>query len=206
MNGYNKRSMRMLLPSVALLLLAACSTPEVSKAPVKAPEPVTGRKAFYQVYSAARMWAPDVQPLRAESMPVEGITPKDGRFGAWRFTFTSQAKGKMKIFTYSVVDVGESLHQGVFSLGDAAWSGPSPTAMPFYVQAFRIDSDEALKLAKEKSADYLKKNPNRPVFFQLEFTRLHPEAAWRVLWGDSVAMSDHSIYVSASTGQYLGKG
>ena len=40
---------------------------------------------------------------------------------------------------------------------------------------------------------------------KLEFTRLYPEAAWRVLWGESVAMSDRSIYVSAGSGRYLGK-
>ncbi|MBY0503090.1 MAG: hypothetical protein K2X03_04225 [Bryobacteraceae bacterium] len=201
--------MRFLPPLVALLLLAACSSPEAAKqsapAPAKPAEPVTGRKAFYQVYGPARMWSADVMPLRAESMPVEGITPKDGKFGAWRFTFVSQAKGKMKVFTYSVIEASASLHEGVFSLGDAAWSGPSPIAQPFYVQAFKIDSDEAVKLAESKSVEYLKKNPTKPMFLQLEFTKLYPETAWRVLWGDSVSMSDHSIYVSASSGQYLGK-
>ena len=198
--------MRTLLPIAALLALVACSSPETAtKTPPKAAEPVTARKAFYQVYSAARMWAPDVMPLRAESMPVEGITPKDGKFGAWRFTFVSQAKGKMKVFTYAVIEASASLHEGIFSPGDGPWSGPSPIAQPFYVQAFKIDSDEALKMAKEKSVEYLKKNADRPVFMQMEFTKLYPEAAWRVLWGDSVSMSDHSIYVSASTGIYLGK-
>ncbi len=201
--------MRYLSGSLALLFLASCSTapPEAGKPPVtaKIPEPVTARKAFYQVYSAARMWSPDVMPLRVESMPVEGITPKDGKFGAWRVTFASQTKGKIKVFTYAVIEASASLHEGVFSIGEDRWSGPKPIEQPFYIQAFRIDSDAALKTAQEKSVDYLKKNPNRPVFMQLEFTRLYPETAWRVLWGDSVSTSDHSIYVSATSGLYLGK-
>jgi len=200
--------MRILLPTATLILLIGCSSaPEAAKQPVppKVVEPVTARKAFYLVYGAARMWAPDVMPLRVESMPVEGFTPKDGKFAAWRMTFVSQTKGKMKVFTYSIVEASASLHEGVFSQGEAAWSGPKPIEQPFYVQAFKIDSDAAWKTAHDKSADYVKKNPSRPIFMQLEFTRLYPEAAWRVLWGDSVAMSDHSIYISASSGSYLGK-
>lgn len=200
--------MRRLLAFAALLLLASCSSPEAAK-PIAAkaiPEPVTARKAFYRIYGAARMWAPDVMPLRVESMPVEGITPKDGKFGAWRVTFVSQTKGKLKVFTYAVVEASASLHEGVFSIGEDRWSGPKPIEQPFYVQAFQIDSDAALKTAQLKSAQYLKLNPNKPVFMQLEFTRLYSEAAWRVLWGDSVSTSDHSIYVSATTGLYMGKG
>ncbi len=198
----------MRLPLVStLVLLASCSAPEAAKqtTPPAIPEPVTARKAFYRIYSAARMWAPDVMPLRVESMPVEGITPKDGKFGAWRVTFVSQAKGKIKVFTYAVIEASASLHEGVFSVGEDRWSGPKPIEQPFYVQAFQIDSDAALKTAQEKSSDYLKKNPNRPVFMQLEFTRLYPEAAWRILWGESVSTSDRSIYVSATTGLYMGK-
>ena len=201
--------MRILFATLALFALGSCSTapPEAKKPPVVAaiPEPVTALKAFYRVYSAARMWSPDVMPLRVESMPVEGITPKDGKFGAWRVTFSSLAKGKIKVFTYAVVEASATLHEGVFSVGEDRWSGPTLIEQPFYVQAFKIDSDAALKIAQEQSAEYLKKNPKRPVFMRLEFTRLYPEAAWRVLWGESLAMSDHSIYVSAGSGRYLGK-
>jgi hypothetical protein len=199
--------MRILLVPAALLALVSCSSaPTVAekKAPAapKVVEPISARKAFYQVFSAARMWSADVKPLRMESMPVEGITPKDGKFGAWRITFVSQAKGKMKVFTYSVIEASATLHEGVFPVGEDRLTG---SEQPFYVQAFKIDSDEAVKVAEEKSVDYLKKNPGKPMFMQLEFTRLYPETAWRVLWGDSVSMSDRSIYVSASTGLYLGK-
>lgn len=199
--------MRLPLVIVGLFLLAGCSSPEASKqstAPA-IPEPVTARKAFYRIYGAARMWAPDVMPLRVESMPVEGITPKDGKFGAWRVTFGSQAKGKLKVFTYAVIEASASLHEGVFSVGEDRWSGPKAIEQPFYVQAFQIDSDAALKTAQAKSSEYLKMHPNRPVFMRLEFTNLYPEAAWRVLWGESVSTSDHSIYVSATTGAYMGK-
>ena len=201
--------MRLLFATLALFALGSCSSapPEAKKTTVATaiPEPVTALKAFYRVYSAARMWSPDVMPLRMESMPVEGITAKDGKFGAWRVTFSSMAKGKIKVFTYAVVEASATLHEGVFSVGEDRWSGPTLIEQPFYVQAFKIDSDAALKIAQEKSAEYVRNNPNRPVFMRLEFTKLYPEAAWRVLWGESLAMSDHSIYVSAGNGRYLGK-
>ena len=201
--------MRILFASLALFVLVSCATapPEARKQPAAPaiPEPVTARKAFYRTYSAARMWSPDAMPLRVESMPVEGITPKDGKFGAWRVTFSSVAKGKIKVFTYAVVEASATLHEGVFNVGEDRWGGPTVIEQPFYIQAFKTDSDAALKIAEENSVEYLKKNPNRPVFMKLEFTRLYPEAAWRVLWGESVAMSDRSIYVSAGSGRYLGK-
>ncbi len=198
--------MKRILPvTAALLILAACSSapPEAAKKPEpKVVEPVSARKAFYLIYPAARIWAPDVQPARVESMPVDGITPKDGKYGAWRVTFVSQTKGKAKVFTYSVIEASASLHEGVFAVGEEGFSG---NPRPFYVQAFKIDSDAALKTAEGKSVEYLKKNPTKPVFMQLEFTKLYPETAWRVLWGDSVSTSDHSIYVSSATSEYLGK-
>ena len=202
--------MRLLLSSAALLFLAGCSTAPTEQtrkepAPKKEVEPVTGRKAFYMAYTKARMWSPDVVPLRVESLFVDSIPAKDGKYPAWRMTFASQSKGKIKVFTYSVIEASASLHEGVFNMGESAWSGPKPIEMPFYIQAFKIDSDEAMKVAVEKSAEYLKKNPNKPVFMQLEYTKLYPEAAWRVIWGDSVSTSDHSIYVSAISGNYLGK-
>ena len=42
-----------------------------------------------------------------------------------------------------------------------------------------------------------------PVTFLLEFTKRFPNPAWRVIWGESVGTSDFSIFVDATTGEYL---
>ena len=69
--------------------------------------------------------------------------------------------------------------------------------------AIRVDSDEAYKTAAAKSADYIKKNPNKPVMFLMELTKRFPDVTWRVIWGASVGTSDYSVFVDGTTGQFL---
>jgi hypothetical protein len=66
-----------------------------------------------------------------------------------------------------------------------------------------VDSDEAYKTAAEKSADYLKKNPGKPVMFLMEQTKRFGDVTWRVIWGDSVSTSDYSVFVDGTTGKLL---
>jgi hypothetical protein len=37
----------------------------------------------------------------------------------------------------------------------------------------------------------------------MEQTKRFPDVTWRVIWGESVGTSDYSVYVDATTGQYL---
>ena len=50
----------------------------------------------------------------------------------------------------------------------------------------------------------MKKHPDMPISFVLEKTRRHQGVVWRVIWGESVSKSDYSVFVDASTGDYLG--
>ena len=36
-----------------------------------------------------------------------------------------------------------------------------------------------------------------------KFTPRFPDTTWRVVWGESVGTSDYSVFVDASTGQFL---
>jgi hypothetical protein len=49
----------------------------------------------------------------------------------------------------------------------------------------------------------VKKNPDKPMFYLLEQTPRYPDLAWRIVWGDSVSSSNYSVYVDATTGEYL---
>jgi hypothetical protein len=49
----------------------------------------------------------------------------------------------------------------------------------------------------------VKKNPDKPILFILEKTRRFPDLTWRIVWGESVGLSDFSVFVDASTGKYL---
>jgi hypothetical protein len=195
---------QLLLP--ILVLLSACSdAPKAEKAkqPEKPPEPVTGRQAFQKMYPAARNWVIDASPLRLRIVRLSA-KPEKGKADAWEAVFVSQSLGKSKTFTYSIVEAEGNLHQGVFAGLEEGYS-PQGAASPFPIAAIKIDSDQAYDAAAEKSADYIKKNPDKPISYLLEHTRRFPDLTWRVIWGESVSTSDYSIFVDATTGTFLEK-
>ena len=52
-------------------------------------------------------------------------------------------------------------------------------------------------------AEFLKANPDKNVSFLLEKNNKFPDLTWRVIWGDSVSTSNYSVFVDATTGEYL---
>lgn len=195
--------LQLLLP--VLLLLSGCSdAPKTEKAKEseKPLEPVTGRQAFQKMYPQARTWVIDASPLRLRSIRLSA-KPQKGKADAWEAVFVSQSLAKSKTFTYSIVEAEGNLHQGVFAGLEESYSGSSGPSFPFPIAAIKIDSDQAYDVAAEKSADYMKKNPDKPMMYLLEQTRRFPDLNWRVIWGESVSSSDYSVFVDASTGKYL---
>jgi len=188
------------------VLLAACSdAPKTEKAkePEKPPEQLTGRQAFQKMYPPARSWDLNATPLRLRSVRLSA-KPEKGKADAWEALFVSQGNGRAKPFTYSIIEAEGNLHQGVFAGLEESYSAQGP-AVPFAVAAIKIDSDQAYDAAAEKSADYIKKYPDKPITYLLEQPRRFANVAWRVIWGESVSSSDYSVYVDASTGKYLEK-
>lgn len=192
---------------VFVLVLAACSEAPREAAgrdPETPPEPVTGQKVFFQMYGAARTWASDVQGLRLESISLPKVSSGAGRYPAWRARFVSPARRRSKYFTYSVIEAYGNLHKGIFEGPEEGWSRDG-RAQPWVIAALKVDSDAAYKTALSNSAEYAKKNPGKRVTMVLELTKRHPSLAWRVIWGDSVSTSDYSVFVNASTGDFMGK-
>jgi hypothetical protein len=192
-----------LLP-LALFLSACSDAPKTveQKQPPKPPELLTGRQAFQRMYPQARGWAPDAQPLEIRSMNLAEMKADPGKAGAWQVIFVSPSLGKAKPYTYSAVEGEGSLHEGVFGGPAEDYSGRTGS-FPFQIAAIKVDSDEAYKTAAEKSEDYLKKNPDKPVMFLMELNKKFPDVTWRVIWGDSVGTSDYSVFVDGTTGKYL---
>jgi len=197
---------RILFSSISLLMLIACSEApkqaEKKKEPEKPAEPVSGRTAFYKMYSPARTWATDLQPMRLRSIDIPEVKSHDGKYGAWEAVFVSPAKGLRRSWTYSVVEAGGNLHIGVFN-GPEETYVPNSQVKPFLVAALKSDSDDAYKVAVAKSKEYIEKNPTMPVSIQLELTPRFQDLAWRVIWGESVSNSNYSIFVDATTASYL---
>jgi hypothetical protein len=188
-----------------LMLLAACSEapkPAAKKAEAP-PEPVTGQSALYKMYQVARSWAPDLQVLKMNTVPVAGVPAEPGKAGAWQATFVSASKGRARSYTYSAVEGEGNLHKGVFAGLDESWAGPRGVIKPFTIQAVKIDTDAAYKTAlANKGAEYDKKNPGKPITFMLEKNDKFPDPSWRVVWGESIGTSNFSVYVDTATGDF----
>src|SRR5205809_2011767 len=190
------------------LIFTSCSEPSQTgkdqpKVPTVPPAPVTGRFAFQRMYIQARTWAPDVQPLRLSSFNLKQVASAAGKCGAWQAIFVSPQKSKARTYTFSVTESAGDVHEGVFAGREESWSGPRGQERPFFLQALKVDSDEAFAAAAQKSSDYIKKNADMAVFFLLELTPRFPNPTWRVIWGETIATSNYSVFVDASTGQYL---
>ncbi len=197
---------RLFAPVLILLTLAACSespkpAAEMKKEPAKLAEPATGRHAFHQMYAVARGWAPDIQGLQLKSIQLPDVKAEPGKAGAWQATFVSTSRGRARTYTWSAVEAPGNLHKGVFA-------GPEETytqrgqIKPFLIAALKTDSDEVYQAALKKSAEYVKKNPDMQINFQLELTARFPNPSWRVIWGESISRSNYSILIDASTGDY----
>lgn len=201
-----------LCPAIALFaILTACSeTPSTTtekKEPEKV-EPITGQTAIFRMYQMARTWAPDAQVMKMQSMHLSEV--KEGAPGtapAWEATFVSEAKGKARGYTYSIVEGEGNLRKGAFAGPEEGWSGNRGVNSSFLMAAVKVDTDAAYKTAIEtaqsKAADFDKKNPGKPITILLERTNKHPDPAWRILWGESVGTSNFSVLIDASTGAYL---
>jgi hypothetical protein len=185
--------------------MSACSdTPKAAeeKQPPKPPEALTGRQAFQRVYPQARGWAPDAQPLQISSLNLAQVKAGPGKAGVWQAIFVSPSRGKAKTYTYSAVEGDGNLHEGVFGGQEESYT-PRGDSAPFEISSIKVDSDEAYATAVKESADYIKKNPDKPVIFLMELGRRFPDVTWRVIWGASVGTSDYSVFVDGSTGKYL---
>lgn len=156
------------------------------------------------MYTTARTWAPDVQAFTLRNVPLQGVTPQPGKFGAWEAIFVSQSKGQSRTYTYSVIEAG-GLQKDVFPQVAEAWSGPGGQQKLWPIAAFKVDSDKAYEEALAQSKEYVAKNKDKAVNFLLEMTSRNPDLTWRVYWGDTIATSSYSVVVDASTGKYLEK-
>jgi hypothetical protein len=188
-----------------LFVLASCSDPpKAAKEPEKPAEPIGAQSAFHQVFLQARTWAPDLLVWRVRDIPMSSVKPDGGKRPAWEVTVVSPSKGKSRTYTYSVVEEG-NIHKGVFAGLEEEYRGPQAQNVAWPVQAFKVDSTKAYEVALSRSADFVKEHPDIPTLMIMEQTSRHPYLTWRVVWGTSVATSGYSVYVGATTGEFVEK-
>jgi hypothetical protein len=174
----------------------------VEKEPEKPAEPVGGRYAFHQTFITARTWATDLELLRVRNLPLGNLPSAPGKAAIWEVTFVSPGKQRSRAYTYSVVEQ-ENIHKGVFGGLEESYTGPKGQASAFPTAALKIDTPAAWEAAAGKSKEYIQKNPDSVITYVLEKTPRHPNPTWRVIWGTSAATAGYSVYVDATTGEFL---
>ena len=184
---------------VGAILTCSCGGgPQAEKKSEPPPEAVSGRTALYRMFTMARgSWSKDALVEKMTSMRVSGAPDTaPGLSYAWEAVFT--ANGGARSYTYSEIEQLPDLHKGAFAGPSEAVSGT-----PFYIDGAKIDSNDAYQTAIKKEAKEAAKNQGKPVTFLLEMNRKYGEPVWRIVWGDSLSTATFSVFVGASTGQYL---
>jgi hypothetical protein len=205
-----KTSRSLPVAALAALLLAGCSSstnnssssqpPAAATPPVAAPEIVTGKTAFWEMYKTAHAWASDAQPIRLTMKDVPGYKNEEGKAGMWEATFGSASLGSYRTFTYSIADVPPGISKGVAAGMAMPWAGATRDAMPIDTSQLTADSDAAYTAAAAEAADTLKKQPKLVVTdFELGDTYKFQSPVWYIVWGTKKA--GYAAIVDASTGK-----
>ncbi len=200
----DKNLLKAFAAAAAALALAACSqapppdsakTEEPKKeAPAKV-EPVPAKTAFAAIYaSAARNWTTDLVPLSLATEELTGYKNEGGKAAVWKAVLGSTSQRAARTFTYSIASVG-AYTKGVSAAPPQAWGGQD---LPFSQADFQTDSDDAVKVASEKAADWLKTNPDKKLTLVLGAAKQFPAPVWKVQWGTD--KGGYLVYVNATTG------
>jgi len=186
---------------LALCLLAGCSPPPpVEKKTEPPPEPLTGLSSLFHMYQKARAsWALDAQVVKMSSVRFEGLpSAPPGTAAVWEATFYSPSLGRARSYTDSIVEQLPDLHKDVFAGPLESFSGDS-----FPIAAVKKDTESAYKTALAKAGKAAEPYAGKPILILLEKNAKFSDPVWRIVWGESVSTASLSIFIDASTGEYL---
>jgi hypothetical protein len=191
-----------------VVLLAGCSKPP--KPPVvdlppritvaePSGGPVTAKTAFAPLVKYATGWSGDVETLKLSPRDIPGFQIAEGKAAVWDATFASPSKHESRVYSYSVATVEPDIFKGIEALPAEPWDGTGSDAMPIDTSLFTVDSDTAYKAAAADAAEWLARNPKRPLtVLDLSSTGESHAPVWYVAWGDK--KNGYTVAVNASTG------
>jgi hypothetical protein len=191
------------------VVLAGCSKSDSSAPPVPAatqpaaaPEVITAKTAFWEMYKTAHAWSSDAEPIRITAKEVPGYKNANGKAGMWEAVFGSPSRGSYRTFTYAIADAPPHISKGVAAGLALPWGGATRDAMPIDTSMFTIDSDAAYAAAAADASAVLKKTPNLQVTdFEIGDTYKFQTPVWYIVWGTKSA--GYAAIVDASTGKVL---
>lgn len=198
---------------VTALMLLACgssaptpSSTQPSVAVKKEPALYTGKSCLSQMAGAAARWQPDALPVHMESTLNAESNGQDGKSSVWRAMFASASGRTNRTFSCSGSRLKESPPIGVTGSAEIA-SAPGIASSMFQPFLLTIDSDRVFAIAKEHGGDaLLKKDPQQPVFYTLDWDGKNKQLVWVVMFGTSAADSKGFAVIEASTGKFLRAG
>jgi len=201
---------------LAAILSACSSSPSGSTAPAEKPAPKptdteTGRVILQRLYTTSRGWAPDTQPINIQSQNYKnaGGNPNaplghDGKSAVWRGLFGSRARQLMKTYMWSGLTGPDAPTLGISPGSEDSFSPNNTSTAPFDLVYLKIDSDQALETAqKHGGAALLKKDPDLPVNFMLNWEPRRQLLLWHVNYGKNSNEPDLSVVVNATTNEFV---
>jgi hypothetical protein len=168
-------------------------------------EPVlfTGRNCLSQIANAAARWQPDAMPVHLESSVNAESSGQNGKATVWRATFASPTRGVWRSFTCSGSRLNDEAPIGVTGSLELPSSADTSRAM-FQSLLLMVDSDKAFATAQENGgAGILKKNPQQPVLYALDWDAKNKELVWAVMYGSSRSDSKGIGVIDATSGKFL---
>jgi hypothetical protein len=198
------------LIALATALLAGCAsstsspsaTTETAPAAKAAPQVITAKTAFWEMYKTAHAWSSDAEPIRITAREIPGYKNEGGKAGMWEAVFGSPSLGSYRTFTYAIVDAPPSISKGVAAGLAIPWKGATRDAMPIETSMFNIDSDAAYTAAAADAATWMKNNPGKEISdFEIGDTYKFSTPVWYVMWGAKSA--GYATIVDASSGKVL---
>jgi len=201
---------RLSVTACAALLVAGCSQSSNNATPAEkpaaqtaaAPEIISAKTAFWEMYKSAHAWASDIELIRVTAKEVPGFKNAEGKAGMWEAVFGSPSLGSYRTFTYAIVDAPPTVSKGVAAGLAMPWKGPTRDAMPVDITMFNVDSDAAYTAAAADAATWLKGNPGKELSdFELGDTYKFDAPVWYVMWGSKAA--GYASIVDANSGKVL---
>jgi uncharacterized protein YceK len=198
--------------AITVSFLSGCSSTSTSSSPAPqpagtteaaaAPQIVTGKTAFWEMYKTAHAWASDAQPMRLTMKELPGYKNEAGKAGMWEATFGSSSLRSYRTFTYAIAAAPPNIYKGVDSGMALPWGGPTRDAMPIDTSMFTIDSDAAYTAAAAEAAPVLKTKPDLQVTdLEVGATSKFSTPVWYILWGSKKA--GFAAVVDGSSGKVM---
>ncbi len=196
-----------------LATLFGCSTPTETPPEKTSITPVskgltlyTAKGCFSSMLNLAQRWSPDAMPFHMESEVNADTTGQEGKATVWRAFFASRSRGTMKTVSCSGSRLPTSPALGFSDTPEMPYAANVPAAI-FDSTSFQIDSDKAFAVTLEHGgAPLIKKDPQQPIFYLLDWDAKKKQLLWLVVYGTSEADRQGQCAIDAKTGAFIRAG